>query len=184
MSVKAGQEIIIESGVATFSARKIASKIGYTVGTVYNVFDNHYDIIMSVNLVTLDDLYKLLLDNIGDAKGSEKVKIISNIYIDFAYKDYNRWVLLLEYEIPSDILRPEWYSDKVRKVFALLDEAIIEFGIPEEEVGNYAKIFWSIIHGLCTLSLTRKIEICDIESIKKLATESVEKILIQKTLES
>ena len=40
MAIEAGKKIIVEEGFSNLGARKIARAIGYTVGTLYNVFDN------------------------------------------------------------------------------------------------------------------------------------------------
>jgi hypothetical protein len=94
MSLLAGQKILQEEGIPSFSARKIAKEIGYTVGTVYNVFD-------------------------------------------------------------------------------LINSAIIECGIPENEVQHYSMLFWSIVQGACLLSLTRKIDLHNIEAVNSMIEKSL-----------
>ena len=42
MSIAAGQEIILAEGFASFSARKVAKNIGYTIGTIYNIFEKKW----------------------------------------------------------------------------------------------------------------------------------------------
>ena len=40
MALDAGTELLQQHGVAAVSARKVASRINYTVGTLYLVFEN------------------------------------------------------------------------------------------------------------------------------------------------
>ena len=56
MAILMGNQMIAEAGFAAFSARKLAHKMGYTVGTIYNVFGTHECLIASINGHTLDAL--------------------------------------------------------------------------------------------------------------------------------
>ncbi len=56
MAIEAGKKIIVEEGFSNLGARKVARAIGYTVGTLYNVFDNYLDIVLNINAETLDDI--------------------------------------------------------------------------------------------------------------------------------
>ena len=38
--VEEGHSLMAQSGFAAFSAREVARRIGYSVGTIYNVFDS------------------------------------------------------------------------------------------------------------------------------------------------
>ena len=60
MILNAAQQIVINDGFAGLSARKIATDIGYTVGTLYIVFDNLDDIILHINARTLDEMRQRL----------------------------------------------------------------------------------------------------------------------------
>ena len=42
-------------GLSGFSTRQIAKKIGYTLGTLYNIFESYDDIILHINAATLDE---------------------------------------------------------------------------------------------------------------------------------
>lgn len=60
MALAAAQQIVTEQGFAALNARKIASAIGYTVGTLYLVFKNLDDLFLQLNARTLDDLHAAL----------------------------------------------------------------------------------------------------------------------------
>ena len=50
----AAETIVREEGFSGLKVRKIASEIGYTVGSIYMVFANMADLIMHINARTLD----------------------------------------------------------------------------------------------------------------------------------
>ena len=57
MALSAAEQIVVEQGYEGLSARKVASAIGYTVGTLYLVFENIDDLILNINARTLDRLH-------------------------------------------------------------------------------------------------------------------------------
>ena len=58
MALDAAREIVDAEGLRGIKARKIMDKIGYTVGTLYQLFDDLDDLIVHMNTETLDALYE------------------------------------------------------------------------------------------------------------------------------
>ena len=54
MATDAARELAEEEGLRGITARRIADKIGYSAGTLYNVFENLDDLIVHLNGSTLD----------------------------------------------------------------------------------------------------------------------------------
>jgi AcrR family transcriptional regulator len=44
-----GQRLLAEVGYARFSAREVAKRIGYSIGTIYNVFGSHDALLTALN---------------------------------------------------------------------------------------------------------------------------------------
>ena len=59
LAIAAGQKVISDEGFCKFSARKVAKEMGYTVGTLYNIFGDYNDIVLHINFATLDDMREL-----------------------------------------------------------------------------------------------------------------------------
>ena len=128
MVVSTGLNLIRNSGFSSFSTRQIAKEIGYTVGTLYNVFDNYDDIILNINAATLDDMGKFIEEGLNPKlKNAKAIKQLANLYIDFAYKNRNCWGALFEYNIPPELDLPEWYSKKIEKLFSIVESLLSEF---------------------------------------------------------
>ena len=60
LALGAARDIAEAEGLRGLTARRIAAEIGYSVGTLYNVFVNLDDLIIHLNGSTLDQLYKAL----------------------------------------------------------------------------------------------------------------------------
>ena len=58
MALAAARKIAEKEGLRGLTARRIAREIGYTVGTLYNLFDNLDGLIVHLNGTTLDTLYE------------------------------------------------------------------------------------------------------------------------------
>ena len=56
MALNAAMEVLEQEGPKGLSARKVASAIGYTVGTLYLVFKNQQEMVLQLNARTLDDM--------------------------------------------------------------------------------------------------------------------------------
>jgi len=83
MAISAGLELIEEKGFSGLSTRKVASKIGYSVGTLYNVFENLDDLVFHINAIILKELYYYVEDKLDDEEGVEAIKKIGASYIAF-----------------------------------------------------------------------------------------------------
>ena len=61
MTLNAAGRIIAERGLDGLSIRGIAQEIGYTSGTLYQLFRNLDDLIIATHILTLQDLHSELL---------------------------------------------------------------------------------------------------------------------------
>ena len=52
--VEEGRRQLGEVGLARFSARDVAKRVGYSIGTIYNVFGSYDGLILAINARTLD----------------------------------------------------------------------------------------------------------------------------------
>ncbi|MBU6140804.1 MAG: TetR/AcrR family transcriptional regulator [Proteobacteria bacterium] len=64
MIIRAGSDLIDKSPFSGFGTRQIVKEIGYTVITLYNVFDSYDDIVFHINATTLDDMKGFMKGNL------------------------------------------------------------------------------------------------------------------------
>lgn len=57
MALAAAGGILDRDGYGALSTRKVAAKIGYTVGSLYFIFRNLDDLILQLNARTLDEMH-------------------------------------------------------------------------------------------------------------------------------
>jgi AcrR family transcriptional regulator len=172
MALEAAEQIIVEQGHDGLTARKVASEIGYTVGTLYLVFENLNDLIMHINARTLDRLHQLMND--GETQNlapKDRLIRLGQIYIHFAYSDPHRWALIFEHRPTDDRPTPDWYAEKVMRVFAVVEETLQPLAPhrTKSEISQAACALWAGIHGICILGITQKLSDVGEDSVQDLA---------------
>lgn len=176
LAIVSGQKVIANEGFGGFSARKVAKEMGYTVGTLYNVFGGYDGIVLHINSATLDDLANYLSDHLEVTDlCADAIKNLAALYIRFAAENYNRWSALFEFNLPQHTPLPEWYSDKIKRLFSLVEAPLLPLlGGDKKEAERAAKILWASIHGICQLGLTSKLDTVGAESVEVLANTLVD----------
>lgn len=179
MIIQSGQEIIAKEGLRGFSARKVASQMGYTVGTVYNILGSHDEIILHINAATLDELNEYIVARMNSRhRGSRAVKKLAGHYLEFAQTHYNRWSALFEHSLPQGMELPAWYFKKISSLFEILETPLLPLANENPEQAKLlAKTVWAGFHGICALGLTGKLDVIGVDSTKKMMDRLIDNYL-------
>ena len=173
MAIEAGIALLEAGGSEELSARKIAVRIGYTVGTLYNLFTNFEDIILHINSATLRDMHDKLA-TIADSSQEPHQRILDFAYCygDYALAYPSRWNLLHGFVRTTKL--PEWFRTQVDALFALVEVPLNEL-CPHQpsQARDAAKILWAGLHGICALSIRQKLEHVDAGPMRKLTDNFV-----------
>ena len=152
-------ELIESDGLAGLSAREIARRIGYSPGTLYNVFDNLDDLVLTIEGRLLDQL-ALSLQAVPDNEcPQQRLKNIAMAYLRFTHENPKLWNLLFEHHMQSGAEIPRWYQDKLENLLAEVERELDRL-IPassEEQVKRAARVLWAGVHGITSLSTTDKL---------------------------
>ena len=148
------QQIIETKGVAALTARGIAKEIGYSPGTLYNLFANIDEIILHLNSRTLDDLYQILLTEVEENSGRVQIDRTITAYLKFSKSSAQRWNLLFEHRLQEETILPDWYQEQIDLILELfadiLQSAITNSG--EKEIRHSARVLWCSLYGICSLA--------------------------------
>ena len=72
--IEATTEIVEQVGLEGLSAREIAKRVGYSPGTLYNVFGSYDELLLRVNARTLDHWYAFLQARLKRGGKSEPLR--------------------------------------------------------------------------------------------------------------
>lgn len=165
MALRAAENLLDREGVTGLSTRKIATEIGYTVGSLYLVFHNLDDLIVHVNSRTLEQLAEQLDQATeGGGEACDRIIELGRAYLDFASRHPGRWGLIFDHRLPPETALPDWYH---RQVMALFDRVadLLAAVAPDRSPAARAlaaRALWSGVHGVCTLALGGKLDLAGI----------------------
>jgi len=166
IAIVAAIEIVREVGTTKFTARNVAKKIGYTPGTLYNLFSNLDELAARVNQRSLDAL-SAKFSALADKKSpGAQLKGIARAYLSFYIKEPRLWELLFAYPISN---KPGWYAKCIANAFEQIAKSLESYGIRRSEARREAKILWATLHGLCSLHHAEKLDVGERDSLNSLS---------------
>lgn len=180
MALAAAEKIVLDQGHTGLSARKVASAIGYTVGTLYLVFENLDDLILQVNGRTLDRLHaRMLKEQAQQQDAWERLLQLGHTYIRFANDDPHRWEMIFEHRFPEGQEIPGWFHDKVARMFALVETGLkpVAKHHSSREIAQAARALWGGVHGICILAITHKLDVAGGDSVQDLTQSLMDNYL-------
>ena len=180
MALAAATTIVEQEGSKKLTARNVASAIGYTVGTLYLIFKNLDDLILHLNARTLDDLHEWLLARTERSDDPQhQLHALANAYIDYAVCHTARWNLLFESVASVDSELPEWYLQRLGKVFGLIESALTPLVKHQEQevIIQAARVLWASVHGICTLKIRHRLDLAGGQSTEAMAAMLIENFL-------
>jgi len=161
IALQAAEDLVEAHGLIGLSARKVASRIGYTVGSLYMVFNNIDDLIVQMNERTLDRLYEMLAAAVANQPpAATAIRALAQAYITFALTQTHRWLAVYQHRLPKGETVPNSFTEKVARMFELTQQQLILL-CPQrqpEEAALAARALWSGIHGVCILGFDQKLE--------------------------
>ena len=120
----AAQEIIVAGGLASLSAREIARRIGYSPGTIYNMYENLDDVVLNVEARVLDALDARLAAVLVETGSPVQVPQLALAYLAFTQENPRLWNLLFEHHLPAGTELPPWYQEKLEGLMGRIETAL------------------------------------------------------------
>jgi AcrR family transcriptional regulator len=168
MVFKAAETIVAEDGFSALKVREIAMEIGYTVGSVYMVFENMADLIMQLKGRVLDEINQQLLQVSNQQAPELQLIELSKAYLFFAQRNFNRWSMIFEHRLGANEPIPAWYQEKVDSIFQHI-EALFKQLAPQataQQHKNAAHALWCGVHGVCILSLNGGLDVVGVKEVE------------------
>lgn len=160
LALKSAEELLNEKSARALSTRQIATKMGYTVGTLYQIFKNLPDLLLHVNARTLKQLYDDCRQlNLENQSAQENILSYANLYLDFAHAHPGLWELIFDNDILTDEDLPDWYLNQVSTLFSLIEVQlkVIQPEKSAQDITKTSRVLWSSVHGICTLSINHNL---------------------------
>jgi AcrR family transcriptional regulator len=171
----AAREIIESQGLAGLSAREIARRIGYSPGTIYNMYQNLDDVVLHVEAQVLDALEARLALVLAKATGPDALPELAHAYLAFTQEKPKLWNLLFEHHLPAGVELPSWYQSKLEGLLARVEQSLAPlFPVGQEaDRQRAARVLWAGVHGITSLSTADKLSIVTTDAASRLIDDLV-----------
>ncbi len=161
LALAAARRMLEKHGPAGLTARAVAARMGYTVGSLYLVFRDREDMVWQINARTLDELY------------TAAQTALARAYVKFAFEHEASWRLIFEQQLPAS--PSSGLQERAARMFALVEAQLHALGVRRagEPLRFASHVLWSGVHGVCVLGLTGRLEENDLVSVQRLADSLV-----------
>jgi AcrR family transcriptional regulator len=155
-------QMLVESqGFQSLTARAVAQAVGYSPGTLYNLFANLDELVVHLNARTLERLEEALrrVRNSGDPKTD--IQALARAYLDFLKKNPRLWEMLFEYRLGEETTLPDWFLARIQGLLAHVEAALAPLFKSSEKKkrADAALVLWASLHGIGSLAADGKLEI-------------------------
>lgn len=157
--LEAAERAMASKGLAGLSARDIARDIGYSPGTIYNIFANLDDVVLNVEARVIDRLDARLRQVSTRGTPMQQVQRLATTYLEFTRDNPKLWGLLFEHTLPARTKVPGWYAKRLERLLGRLEEALRPLFPASRPVAaaRAARVLWASVHGITSLSVADKL---------------------------
>ena len=106
-----GHKHMAEVGFARFSAREVAKRIGYSIGTLYNVFGTLDQLLIAINTRT----FQLWAEEVREAlkrSGPDRIRCLVEAYFGFARAHPHSWTAIYDHHLPPDVVLSDEQNER------------------------------------------------------------------------
>lgn len=178
MILSSATDILSEEGLQGLTIRKIAQKIGYSSGTLYQVFANIDDLIVATHILTFQALHRHLgRVEIGDDPEATLLALAKS-YLQFATENENRWNAVFQHSLPVGQALPVEYVVEVDRLLGLGITAVSPvFPDGQKDKAILAtRVLWAGLYGIVSLETASKLS--RIEEVEEFITSLFRNYLI------
>jgi AcrR family transcriptional regulator len=154
--VDEGRRQLAEVGLTRFSARDVAKRIGYSIGTLYNVFASYDGLMLAINARTLT-LWSAHLRERLAARGEDRIAALVRGYFEFAIQNPRAWVAIYEHHMADGGPAPDWYQAIVGELIGVVaaEVAAVLPSLEPAAVLSLTRSLVATVHGHCIFALYR-----------------------------
>ena len=171
MAMQEARLIVAEESWRKLTARALAKRMGYSVGTLYNLFGNIDDLILHLNASTLESLHNEMSQVEITGEPITDMEALLECYLNFLSSNAYLWAILFEHSLPDGQDLPDWYMVKVGALLGNVENAISPLFSDEDSQArkDAAATIWASLHGIGSLAGTNKLDTVTNSSFEDMA---------------
>lgn len=149
----AGSALMADAGLGRFSAREVAKRVGYSIGTIHNVFGGYDGLVVAINTRT----FGLWADHLRGALDASQDRIAALVdgYFGFARANTHLWNAIYDHRLPDGAVLPD--ADQAAR--GVLTEIVVgevarALGQTPEAAAALSRSLIATVHGHCSLAIS------------------------------
>lgn len=173
-----GHKHMAEVGFARFSARQVAKRIGYSIGTLYNVFGTLDQLLIAINTRT----FQLWAEEVRAAlerSGPDRIRCLVEAYFGFARANRHSWTAIYDHHLPPDVVLSDEQNQRRGGLTQIIVDEVVAV-LPsraQADAPRLARSLIAVVHGHCVYDLNGSFALMGIEQPMELALERVRESL-------
>jgi len=152
-----GSALIAEAGLGGFSAREVARRIGYSIGTIHNVFGTADRLIAAINTRSFTAWATSLRERL-EAVGpdGDRTAALVEGYFGFAREHPHLWTAIFDHRVPVD----EGLTEADETGRSMLTRIVVEEVARavgqevDDETASLARSLIATVHGHCAFAIS------------------------------
>ena len=152
------REIVRENGLSELKMRRVAERIGYTAGTLYQVFNNLDDMVEQLNTMTLQQLFEHCSEFPRSDEPAQNLKTLARRFSDYVHTQKNLWEAVMLHRFPPEQVRSPEYEQKVLQLLGLITASTAPYYTEAEKEAQIhdARVLWSCLYGIYALDASNR----------------------------
>lgn len=160
-ALEASADIVAREGLKALTIRRVAQAIGCSIGTIYNLFQDLDQLLVRLNIATLEELETTLVaalarDDAGDTPRA-RLQALARAYVRFTERNHARWAAVIEAGAVALDEDREVVSGIIDRLVGLIEvdvAAHLGAGADPADCRRIAAALWVGIEGIGRLSVT------------------------------
>ncbi len=150
----AATKLVHSHGEPALNARALAAEIGYSPGTIYNIFESLDEVSLQLATQTLRALMEAGRAEMTSSDPREALRQLARVYFRFTRENANLWHLVRSRRWPDRSKIPTEYRRLMAEVLGVVEQAFAPL-FPRHQVEarrSTALTLWASMDGISALS--------------------------------
>ena len=155
-------EFLQHQPIRDLSLRALAKSVGYSAGTLINLFRNYNLLLLAVSGYTLDQIHQQLNDDVTKANKDNASQLIVSLaleYLQFASDHPSQWRQVFEHKLDSGLEINLIHQHKIDRLFCKVEPLLKQLAPQaiELDIIKASRTLWASVHGICLMSIEDKL---------------------------
>ncbi len=152
MMLDAARHVAATDGPEAITARRIAGDIGYSPGTIYQLFDNLDALIVALKSLVLSEILERLDAIAMTGKVEQDVLALVDAYLAYERDEPALWRSLFDLSLSGGSPLPESFAQQIASGLARVERALAPLDLSEADRVTAARTLWAGLHGIISLA--------------------------------